>query len=335
MFKGLISGLLFSVSLSAQTNAVVGAGYSPPAPVSVAPGQLLTFFVDGLSIPQPVRAPAGTLPLTLGGVTATLRQTSNQPVPILDVRPLSGCPDLVGINVAGLPSCSALTAVTVQIPYELVPLCPLCLRPTLLPAQLFFTANGHDGAAIELNALADQVHVLTSCDVMLAPLGMPNPLNTTGLPCAPMVTHSDGTLVSASKPANVGEALTAWAVGLGPVNPPATTGQPAPTAAPTTQTYSLNFNYSVNALPLKPYTGRPNVKPPQALFAGLVGGFVGLYQVNFVVPPEPAGGTPRCSPPGTFAPGANVPQSNLTVSIGGGFSFDGAGICVATRIPID
>jgi hypothetical protein len=28
-------------------------------------------------------------------------------------------------------------------------------------------------------------------------------------------------------------------------------------------------------------------------------------------------------------PGSNVVQSNLTVSIGGTFSFDGAGICVA------
>jgi len=27
--------------------------------------------------------------------------------------------------------------------------------------------------------------------------------------------------------------------------------------------------------------------------------------------------------------------SNLTVSFGGGFSFDGAGICVATQIPVD
>jgi uncharacterized protein (TIGR03437 family) len=75
------------------------------------------------------------------------------------------------------------------------------------------------------------------------------------------------------------------------------------------------------------------VKPPRPLFAGLAPGYPGLYLINFVVPPEPLNGTPRCAE--TFVPGANVPQSNLTVSIGGGFSFDGAGICVATRIPVD
>jgi uncharacterized protein (TIGR03437 family) len=150
-----------------------------------------------------------------------------------------------------------------------------------------------------------------------------------------MVTHGDGTLVSASRPAKIGEELAAWAVGLGPTNPPAITGQPSSKGVPTAGTFYLDFSYQVNALPKKPFTGRPDVRPPQPLYTGLVPGFVGLYQVNFVVPPEPINGTPLCALPGTITPGANVVQSNLTVSIGGGFSFDGAGICVATHIPID
>jgi hypothetical protein len=99
--------------------------------------------------------------------------------------------------------------------------------------------------------------------------------------------------------------------------------------------FSLNFNYTVNALAVKPYTGQPDVKPPQPLFAGLAPVYPGLYVINFVVPPEPLNGTARCAEPGAFGTGADVAQSNLTVSIGGGFSFDGAGICVATRIPVD
>jgi hypothetical protein len=49
-----------------------------------------------------------------------------------------------------------------------------------------------------------------------------------------------------------------------------------------------------------------------------VQGYIGLYQINFVVPQPPAG-IEACS---------GAVYSNLTVSVGGLFSFDGAGICV-------
>jgi uncharacterized protein (TIGR03437 family) len=55
------------------------------------------------------------------------------------------------------------------------------------------------------------------------------------------------------------------------------------------------------------------------LYSGLAPGYVGLYQINIVVPPPPPD-TPACS---------STVQSNLTVSVGGTASFDGAGICVA------
>jgi uncharacterized protein (TIGR03437 family) len=333
MLKRVFYATLFSLSLSAQSSVIASAGYVAPAPISVAPGQILTVFVTGLNIATPLHAPSGPLPYSLGGVTATLRQGSDYPAPLVDVRPVSTCPNLV--TIAQQPACATLTAVTLQIPYELVPLCPLCARPTLLPAELLVSANGQNAAAIELNALSDQIHVLTACDIMLLGSGNIAPPNNTGLGCPPVVTHRDGSMVSASSPASVGETITAWTVGLGQTNPGASTGQPSVSPASNQPSLVMDFNYSVNARATKPFFGRPDVVPIHPLFAGLAPGYVGLYQINFAVPPQPLNGTPLCAAPGTFAVGANVAQSNLTVSFGGGFSFDGAGICVATRIPID
>lgn len=324
MFKGIFLGFLLSNSfLIAQS--LSGSGYAPPAPVSVAPGQIATFYVPGVQLTL-VNTPPGTPP------TVTLQQNgvNNTPAPIQSIRVVSQCPDVTAISVS---TCGSLTAITVQIPYELVPYCPLCAKPvSATPPLLTISQNGQALTSIELNPLADEVHVLTACDVALGP--PPQPPNLTGLPCAPLVTHTNGTLVSAASPANPGETLTAWAFGLGQTTPAATTGEPA-TMGVTLETFNLNFNYQINALPAKPYTGDPDTIQIHPLFSGLAPGYVGLYQVNFTVPAGPPNGIAQCSQLGAVALGGNAPQSNLTVSIGGQFSFDGAGICVATQIPVD
>ncbi len=311
--------LLLSQALAAQNNTIVGAGYGSPVPLYAAPGQVLTLFVHGVakSLNQTVRAPNGVWPTSLAGITVTLIQDTRIPVPILEVRPISTCGPPFPLEVA----CGALTAITVQIPYELIPLCPLCLRPVGPSPELLVTENGQDGVAIGITPLADQVHVLTSCDILLQP--DPPSVNLTGLPCPPMVIHGDGQLVSAANPAKPGEQLAAYAVGLGPTNPPARAGQPAPAPLHAVQAMALDYNFHINALPAKPAEG--SAVP---LFTGLTPTYPGLYQINFVVPPIPDG-TRNCADPGTFVPQANVIRSNLTVSFGGAYSFDGAGICVA------
>ena len=308
----IFNSLLFSQS-------VIVSGYTAPAPVSVAPGQIATFYVQ---------LPSGVSANIIG---ITLQQGStNTNVPLQSLRTLSECPDGTALSQ---PGCASLLAVTVQIPYELVPYCPLCGRPvSATPPLLIVNQGGQPPAVIELNPLADEVHVVTACDVALGAAPKPN---YTGLPCAPLVTHIDGTLVSASSPANVGETLTAWVFGLGQTNPSASTGQPAKIGAPAAETFNLDFNYSVNALATKPVQTSPDRILIHPLYAGLAPGYVGLYQVNFTVPQGPQNGIAHCALPGSFAPGSNVPQSNLTVSIGGQFSFDGAGICVNTQIPVD
>ena len=330
---GSLAFFLSPLLLTAQ-NVITSAGYSSPAPVSAAPGQVITLFVDGVgkSLTQPVRSPDGASK-TLAGISVTLRQFNEQVVPIIEVRPLSTCP--AGVLPESKPSCATLAAITVQIPYELVPLCPLCLRPLVFPPPwLYVTENGQTGAAFEINPLADQIHILTSCDTMLSRFPDPPPQNTTGLPCAPMVTHADGTLVSADEPAQTGEQLTAWAVGLGYTDPPAVTGQISLQARLVTARLDIDYSFRANALPVKPQpTADMLIFPnPFAVYAALAQGFVGLYQINFTPPAVPLG-VPPCAPLGTIVQGANEVQSNLTVSFGGGFSFDGAGICVAAPKP--
>lgn len=319
--KGFLAVLVCGCALAqGPSNQIVGAGYTEPAPVPAAPGQALTVYLasTGVAIPG------------FAGVTATLQQGTAIDVPVLSVRNVSTCPSGGSQNGSSV-TCANLNAVTVQIPYELLPYCAACERPEFFPPPwLYVSFHGAPGTAIELNPLADQVHVLTACDVLLETSGGPPNIDRTGLGCTPMVTHGDGTLVSASNPAKPGEAVTAWATGLGATDPFTPTGKPPVTPVRTAETLTVNFDYEINALPVK-----PRASSPAPLYSGLVPGFLGLYQINFIVPPEPANGIAQCALTGSFAPGSNIPQSNMTVSFGGGFSFGGAGICVSTHVPVD
>jgi uncharacterized protein (TIGR03437 family) len=313
MLKFLLCGFSIPTFLAAQN--ITGAGYTVPAPVSVAPGQILTFFVDGI----------GTF-----DIRATLQQGSAVTVPIIDVQSVFTCTPILPQT-----TCGSLVAVTVQIPYELVPPCVACASPVaVINTALSLSGNGNT-AVVQLNPFTDQIHVLTRCDVVINFSGSLPLNNNFGLPCAPVVTHASLVSVSATNPASPGEELIAWTTGLGATNPPAATGQSAKVPLPTAQTFGIDYNYTVNALATKP---RPGFIPGPTLapvYSGLAPGFPGLYQINFVVPPGPPNGIAQCSSPGTYGPGSNPVISNLTVSFGGSSSFDGAGICVVTQIPVD
>ena len=299
---------------------IMGYGYTLPVPVKVAPGQLITLIIDATTLPLggTFGAPTGSdLPNTLDGVSIRYFQlgnaTTTTQAPILAVQTFYGCsvpnPQL---NTAR-GECVPLGAVTVQIPFEARACYYSC-------AALISHQDGEVDLAVASFVFDDQLHVLTSCDTV-APSYTEAPGSATGLPCASIVTHADGSLVSAKDPANGGEEIVAWAVGLGQTNPPLQTGKLVTAAVPTQTTFGLDFNYRPNALASKPL---PDAQAP--VFAGATPGYVGLYQINFVVPPPPAG-TPPCVEPSQS--GQNVVYSNLTVSVGGQSSFDGARICVA------
>ena len=126
-----------------QSPTISCLGYYYP-PVAVAPGQLTTVFITGDG--------QGSTDATVQGLNA----------PVLEVRPASACQSGT--------ICSNLTAITIQIPYELQPACaftnPACALVVATP--LIVTVNGVAGAPIELAPQGDRVHILTACDTAVS-----------------------------------------------------------------------------------------------------------------------------------------------------------------------
>ncbi len=323
---------IFCWAVSAQTanpNAIIGGvGNSLPT-LPVAPGQLVTFFVpnSGVALTVPYKAQQATLPLSQAGFSAIFQQgTTDTPMPILMVQPVSTCTAPVVVPPGGglvtLKSCGGTIAVTVQIPFGIDTSCPLCTSLVPYAAKVAIAIDGAPGPFIDVTPVSDQVHFLTSCDLIgKAPVGyLP-----TGLSCPPLVEHADGTVVSARSPAKSGEQLAAYLIGVGQTNPPMTTGRPA--TGPAAAAVKVDVNYRPNALATKP---SPSGEAPPALtilYIGATPGLAGLYQMNFIVPPPPPGLAP-CVDTTMSPPGINVVQTNLTVSVGLAYSFNGAGICV-------
>jgi uncharacterized protein (TIGR03437 family) len=305
-FSFLLSGL---TCLAQSSNPVLlSAGNVNPFPLSVAPGQVLTLFVQtGTSL-------ASVTALDVSAVFAT--GGTNQPMPVLQVGQAS----------------PQVLAVTVQVPFGITTSCAPCATAFVIAESIAVSVNGVATTNVVVQAFQDQVHFLSSCDVIMAGPSSPLPVNG-GLPCTPIVTHANGTPVSAIAPATAGEELVAYATGLGQTNPALTTGQPPAASSPTLTTFTIDYNYRVNGLATQPGTvDSGNVTP---LFTGATKGYVGLYQINFIVPPPPPLLQPCVNSATAVTTDGIAVQSNLTVSVGSPFSFAGAGICVRPTVGDD
>jgi uncharacterized protein (TIGR03437 family) len=91
--------------------------------------------------------------------------------------------------------------------------------------------------------------------------------------------HRTTGVVTATNPARVGELIAIYVTGLGPLKIPVTTGAPAPSTLPLAETI---------ATPVV----RIGDLTAAVSYSGLAPGFVGLYQVNVVVPAVPPGNQP-------------------------------------------
>ncbi|MBX9599579.1 MAG: SBBP repeat-containing protein [Bryobacteraceae bacterium] len=92
-----------------------------------------------------------------------------------------------------------------------------------------------------------------------------------------VVLNQDGTVNSASNPARAGDVVVFFATGEGDTRPNGVTGRPAAAPLP---------------VPAAPVVVRIGGAVAQTRYAGAAPGFVGLMQVNAVVPPVPAGRVP-------------------------------------------
>jgi hypothetical protein len=201
---------LFALSLApafGQGLTLVGAGYSDPSSIRVAPGQITTFFVAGLKtiLANPATATTLPLPKTLAGISVTLTpETSglSYSAPLLAVRQMNSC------GYGGAPSPSSpspdclITAITVQVPFELS---PVPNGANGFPADLVITENGSASKGFKVYPQIDNVHVVSTCD--------PFPALPFDSSCGPAVTHGDGTLVTANSPAKPGETVVIYAFG--------------------------------------------------------------------------------------------------------------------------
>jgi uncharacterized protein (TIGR03437 family) len=119
------------------------------------------------------------------------------------------------------------------------------------------------------------------------------------------VATEDGLrLEDASRPAKSGEVLVLYATGLGPVSPPVPDGAPAP-ADPLSRTVTA-------------VTATIQGQDSEVTFAGLAPGYVGVSQLNIVVPPSLHAdasallilniGQQSSSPPVTLAVAGSLPE---------------------------
>src|ERR1035441_5954113 len=331
LLAALCAILITLAPMFGQGPTLVGAGYANPTQVQVAPGQIATLFVSGLKtvLSQPLRATSLPLPNSLGGISVTVSPLSGPSylVPLLAVQQMPVCGNADADAPPPPPPSSptpecVITAITVQIPYEIVPL-RLGSDNSINPSvNVVVTENGSASKTFTIISVTDKFHVLNTCDAFLFV-----PTNRVS-GCNAVVTHGDGTVVTLDSPAKAGEVVVIYAFGLGATTPTPKTGQASPTPAAVLSSFVyFQFDFRPNATPSRPYLNPLIMAPIQApVFVGLTPGQVGLYQINVKLPgtfPALQGCNGAST---TFGGSINVVYSNLTIDIAGVSSFDGAAI---------
>ncbi len=170
---------------------------------------------------------------------------------------------------ASLPLPAELAGTVVTLNGQALPL--FFVSPSQINAQLPYGIRGSATLRVSTpNAAAEAAIVVAPAAPALVriPAG--------GAPAPAIVRGSDGALISDASPAAPGDALIVYVVGLGEVAGPIAPGHPAPARPPLSTR--------------DPVEVRLGERPLAPVFAGLVPGYAGLYQVNLILPPDLPGG---------------------------------------------
>ena len=272
----------------------VQIGYTEPAPFQVAPGQVVSLFLDDISFGgdgtiRTAQAGAGDLPKSLAGISVRITQLdgSEMQAPIFAVQQKRQC-GLSGFQ-AGDAGC-LLTLVKAQIPFEL-PADPVRSDQNTytlpLPALISIDVDGRRGRGFPLQPLPDNGHVLTTCDAFWD--------TSASSVCNRQVFHADGSMVAADAPAKACETLYVLSYGLGRTDPKVESGRPSPEGTTTTDpipnsprvtlgivTNSLNMLSSAPRTPFNPTAS--NATPIPITSASLLPGQIGIYKLSFTMP---------------------------------------------------
>ena len=230
-----------------------------------------------------------------------------------------------GITVAGVVNAASFAAAQVA-PGQLVSLFGQNFLPAgsvtarafplpaaLGPQNLSVTACGHTLGLYALLPGQINAQLPTECPTtgtvtaMVSVGGQTGSQTFTLAPAAPgiftvngsgtgdgVIVHTDYSLVTAAKPATAGETVVLYTTGLGPTSPQFADGVAA-----------NQMNYTV-----MPVTVSIGGKPATVTYAGLAQGWVGLYQINAVVPAGVTGSLPVIvTSAGTYSSPAGVTMS--------------------------
>lgn len=177
-------------------------------------------------------------------------------------HPPAGPPESVSVRLGGLPA--PVVSLTpgeahVQIPWE--------LASQTLPIDIETSAP--PGAFQPPQTFP--VHIAASAPCFLPLPGEYGTQGPFGARLTVAANASFGAVITPDNPARPGDILNLYALGLGPVAPPVSTGQPAPAAGPLSST-TARYECTAGSLTIP------------VLFSGLAPGATGLYQFQIQLP---------------------------------------------------
>lgn len=237
-------GPLLSLNIAFQGPALTGSGVylSPVGVVNAASSAPFTSFLS-----------PGEFVTLYGSGLAPTTTSAGVPFP----NNLSGVQVLISDIPAPIYFVSP-TQISVIVPYDISP-------GTV--AQIQVVNNGKDSNIVTQFTGETSVGIFTN-----------TPVGGIGYAAA---LRPDGSVISESNPAEIGETEALYLAGMGAVSPPVSDGTAAPSA-------TLSNTTATPAVYL--YDTAGNVGTPAITFSGLAPGFAGLYQINFTIPTGLAAG---------------------------------------------